>query len=93
MSLFGWGYPPGVSNIPGDEPFVCEVCGQSDDNCICPECPVCGEIGWPECYRKHGLEFSRYQRICLEYTEFKEIQYIRDMDKLYKEEINTTTEY
>lgn len=50
MSIFGWDYPPGCSSVPGDEEFPCSVCGQWMDDCICPECPVCGEIGNPDCY-------------------------------------------
>lgn len=53
MSLFGWSYPPGCTGPP-DEPILCEVCGLEDD-CICPECPVCGEQGNPACYDTHGL--------------------------------------
>ena len=54
MSIFGWSYPPGAENDPNapynqtDAP--CEVCGLFPDDCICPECPNCGEIGNPNCY-------------------------------------------
>ena len=57
-SIFGWSYPPGVT---GNEPEIsgdygpCEVCGMSTDDCICPECPVCGIVGDPKCYKEHGL--------------------------------------
>lgn len=33
----------------------CRICGLMPDDCTCPECPVCGEIGSPECEAKHGL--------------------------------------
>jgi hypothetical protein len=61
----------------GDE-GPCECCGRDPAECICPECPICGEQGNPECYRKkvsitdegrvlegkgHGLEYNREQRI------------------------------
>lgn len=50
-SIFGWDYPPGCSSVPGDEPDPpCEVCGQKLNDCVCPECPVCREIGNPACY-------------------------------------------
>jgi hypothetical protein len=39
------GYPEGP----------CEICGKSVDDCTCPECPVCGSVGDPVCYEKHGL--------------------------------------
>ena len=56
MSIFGWSYPPGCSGPP-DEPAICEVCnGDVDaDRCICPECPVCGNYGDPDCYENHGM--------------------------------------
>jgi ribosomal protein L29 len=43
--LFGWSYPPGVSSVPGDEPFVCRLCGKGEDDCKCEECKECGDIG------------------------------------------------
>jgi hypothetical protein len=35
MSIFGWDYPPGVSNVPGDEPDLphpCPVCHGENAN-------------------------------------------------------------
>ena len=65
MSKFGWDLPPGVTQRMIDEAYgheePCEVCGKFADECICPECPICGEVGRPECYGKipdslgHGL--------------------------------------
>jgi len=52
---FGWSYPPGCSGPPDDYPEICSVCGKTIDDCICPECHECGEIGQPLCYEKHGL--------------------------------------
>ena len=48
---------PGVHEF--DTP-PCDVCGKSVEGegegvCDCPECPVCGVAGLPECYVKHGL--------------------------------------
>lgn len=54
--IFGWSLPPGVSMsdiAPDTGP--CDVCGHTDADCICPECPVCYEHGNPACYEKHGL--------------------------------------
>jgi hypothetical protein len=31
----------------------CEVCNEAVDNCVCPECPVCGVIGRLACYGEH----------------------------------------
>lgn len=33
----------------------CAICGLDPRECTCPECPRCGEIGDPRCYREHGL--------------------------------------
>lgn len=53
--------PPGVttSMIPGcgpEEP--CDVCGgypdSETDPCICPECPVCEDVGELRCYANRG---------------------------------------
>ena len=39
---------------PGD--FPCDVCGLfPDDDCVCPECPVCGAYGDPACYLDNEL--------------------------------------
>jgi hypothetical protein len=36
----------------------CEVCGKMPDDCICPECPDCGEYGNPHCYDGRVREFT-----------------------------------
>lgn len=55
MGKFGWSYPPGCSGTPFDEDYPCEVCGREVGQCVCPECPVCGEQGNPDCYEQHGM--------------------------------------
>jgi hypothetical protein len=58
MGIFGWSYPPGAANDP-NAPYnqtddgPCDVCGKAIDDCICPECDVCGETGNTECYDEH----------------------------------------
>jgi hypothetical protein len=77
MGKFGWSYPPGCSGPPYDYEGPCEVCGKSVDDCTCPECPVCSDIGNPDCYEKHGLirtqeqieAFAEFERIEKEYLE------------------------
>jgi len=54
-SPFGWSYPPGCSGPPDDNEGPCDVCGNPIDHCICPECPICGSQGDPQCYVNHGL--------------------------------------
>ena len=70
--IFGWSYPPGVT---GREPEItgewgpCECCGCDPADCLCPECPVCGEQGNPACYlvqggeKNHNLEYNTEQLI------------------------------
>jgi len=56
MSKFGWSYPPGCSGTPFDEPDPpCDICGRDTDECICPPCKSCEEIGNPSCYANHGM--------------------------------------
>lgn len=61
-SIFGWSLPPGVTMNDIDPPEQpCEVCGHEAGDCICPECPRCGEFGNPRCYDAHGLERTAEQ--------------------------------
>lgn len=66
-SVFGWDLPPGVTQRMIDEAYgqegPCDGCGESVDNCICPECPKCGEQGNPTCYTEHGLRYNKKQRM------------------------------
>ena len=62
MGIFGWSLPPGVTTLPGEEEYPCEVCGEFPDNCICPECPVCSDAGNPSCYPMHGLHRTFEQK-------------------------------
>lgn len=61
MSKFGWSYPAGAANDPfapyNQTEQPCAVCGQWPDNCICPECSVCGVQGDPICYDS-GIDCS-----------------------------------
>lgn len=54
-------YPPGCSGTPFDEPCYCELCGLPEEKCICPECPVCGSVGDPDCYKEHGMVLTQEQ--------------------------------
>jgi len=47
------GYPKHDPSFDYDPP--CEICGKFPEDCICPECPVCGNYGDPKCYQEHGL--------------------------------------
>lgn len=49
---------------PPEPDVFCEICGGNVDldECICPECPVCGVVGDYICYKKHGLVVSDEQK-------------------------------
>ena len=57
----GYNLPDNVSPNDPDAPwnerdeFPCDVCGEYLDVCICPECPRCGEVGNPDCYKEADL--------------------------------------
>jgi hypothetical protein len=80
-SLFGWDYPPGVSSLPWDEPWICEICGGDEDTCICPECPICGEYGDPNCYFEHGMRRTEEQKFSLECSERELDDYVFQRSK------------
>ena len=42
---------------------VCPTCIRDLDDCICPECPQCGDKGNPRCYKDHVLKLNRDQLI------------------------------
>lgn len=68
MSKFGWSLPPGCGTLPGEEEYPCEVCGHGTNSCVCPECPVCGVAGCPDCYLDewrggHGLKLTHEQKL------------------------------
>ncbi len=46
-----------------DHPDICDVCGGNIalDECICPPCPVCSEVGCPACYTEHGMTRTQAQ--------------------------------
>jgi molybdopterin/thiamine biosynthesis adenylyltransferase len=70
--MTGFNLPPGCTYAMLDEAVgadaQCEVCKQATDDCICPECPICGEHGNSRCYGTrtegegfdypHNLQFS-----------------------------------
>ena len=65
--MTGWNLPPGCTDRMIDEAAgifdVCNCCGYGVDDCVCPECPVCNSCGDPECHEKHGLPYTKEQRI------------------------------
>lgn len=97
--VFGYGsnYPPGAAGDP-NAPWnqvegPCDVCGKNVDDCICPECPVCGEIGRVNCYEdfsetNHGLKMNQEQKVSLDDFNRQEEENRRrliEMEKQYYE--------
>ena len=41
--------------------MMCETCGQND--CICPPCPECGQVGNRFCYENGYLEYTHEQML------------------------------
>jgi len=72
-SPFGWSLPPGCTARMIDEAAgvdqPCAVCCRPVDDCVCPECPVCGAQGDPACYADpprvegHGMRLTREQAV------------------------------
>jgi hypothetical protein len=67
----GFNLPPGCSTSDIDRAagvgVPCDTCAHDADDCICPECPVCGETGNKNCYKPaphgHGLNYNKAQRV------------------------------
>lgn len=44
---------------PDDEDETCQICHYQPNDCTCPECKVCGNIGDPLCINKH-MDWSEW---------------------------------
>jgi hypothetical protein len=83
--MSGFNLPPGCSvrDIPGnDYDPPCDVCGQ---DCICPECPICGTAGDPGCYEQHGMTRTQEQIDGLAALEAQRAADDASMDQYAKE--------
>ena len=95
-SIFGWSYPPGVTSAMIDDQcqdVPCDICGGYPDySCVCPECPVCHQIGDPFCYDdtfkpsnmqphpSHGLRLTAAQRLSKAKYDLEDLkEQIQDM--------------
>lgn len=95
--IFGWSYPPGCSGPPDDNEGPCQVCGQGEVDCICPECPECGAFGDPKCYQgpqqhltKTIIQVVRLQNAqelwrieCLAENRYLEEWYAQQQEQVY----------
>jgi hypothetical protein len=41
--------------------MICECCGRDPDDCICPVCPTCHEVGNRYCYTEGYLTYTYEQ--------------------------------
>lgn len=64
-------YDQWKTSSPYDDEHPCEICGEFDETCICPECPECGSIGDPDCYKYHGLKRTEEQKFSLYANEIE----------------------
>jgi hypothetical protein len=96
MSIFSSGFnlPPGVSTLPGEEPYFCDVCYSTEDECVCPECKVCGEVGNADCYTEFNnmKDESRHPLHFMELTEEQRATRERN-EELMQEEAAADREY
>jgi hypothetical protein len=95
MSGLGWSYPAGCAGVPDDDETFCQVCFGSVDDCICPECPICGVHGDPACYvgenAGHWLTLSaeqKAQKSRLLEESFLQSLREKELEEFYKEEKN-----
>ena len=50
-----WNKPCNSDRHTLDGDPYCEVCGEWPEDCNCPECPLCSEVGNPSCYQEVDL--------------------------------------
>lgn len=94
MGIFGWSLPPGVSMRdidPGDQP--CEVCGKDIDDCVCPECDVCGTQGDPKCYTEHGMKKTKEQEIAAEEAHQRDLKQQAADEEMARDYLETDALY
>lgn len=87
--MTGYNLPPGctVADIERamgtDQP--CAMCGQSADECCCPECPECGAYGDPHCYECHGLVRTPVQDQALFHAALQNARQIAAEDEYWRQ--------
>jgi hypothetical protein len=82
---FGWSLPPGVSQLPGEEPeSPCAICLKMADDCTCEECEECGTHGCLEHLKWQKL-IQLYELSSCQYHELKR-EYDRRLNTVYAQE-------
>ena len=93
-NIFGWSYPPGAENDPNapwnQDEGPCAVCAKGVEDCICPECSICGGQGDPNCYEPKGEHWEGKQghglRLNKEQAISRQEAYIRQLENRLDEE-------
>ncbi len=64
---------PSSFRNPFEYDLPCEVCCGDPNDCLCLECPKCGQCGCLDCYSNHGLQMSHEQiQSKIEYQKWTE---------------------
>ncbi|KKL05410.1 hypothetical protein LCGC14_2606330 [marine sediment metagenome] len=74
-----------------EEP-LCKVCLEPTANCICPECPQCGDRGIPKCYKEHPLKLNALQLILRTEKKISQMERELDTEQSYLVWLNEQTE-
>lgn len=61
----------------------CEVCGYREGDCICPECPTCGQAGNKACYEHGHLKASFNQIVGHQQAKIERLEDVLDAERLY----------
>ena len=70
----------------------CKVCLEPTANCICPECPQCGDKGMPKCYKEHPLKLNALQLINRTEAKITKTEEELDLERQYLQHLNEQTE-
>lgn len=101
--MAGFNLPPGVTTAMIDRAAgvgaMCECCGNTVEDCFCPECPVCEVAGEPNCYHEnvqtigHGLKFTAQQLIGQTKVKIQNLQDLILAEQQYIEWLNEHQEH
>jgi hypothetical protein len=69
-----------TKHTPYDYEPNCQICHHSADECICPQCDVCGEAGNPSCINTH-MSWKQWGHFFFQITEKEREQEIQRLKK------------
>jgi len=70
----------------------CKVCLNPISDCVCPECPQCGDTGEVKCYKEHPLKLNTTQLIYRTEKKISEMERELDTEQSYLIFLNEQTE-